>query len=206
MITLIKCLVYPECDANKPSDEPRYLTAKDFFPDPILYGDFRVEATPNEVLKQILPAHYLESYLDIKPWIVDLSKRRGYLDISEIESKSVDGTIDDLLNSQGFSISRRNHRLTNEQSDRLVESIMEGLKPDNIFGVFVSRENTRLSSRVYSDVLKVLGQDVSKEQVEQMFSAQYQGLEDYEIAQRQREAEDWSILGHQVVGGEVLQL
>jgi len=200
MITLIKCLVYPKSNANKPSDESRYLTGKDFFPDPILHDDFKVEATPSEVLQQTLPTHYLESCLGINPWIVDLSKRRGYLDISEIESRRVDGTIADLLSSQSFSVSRRNHRLTDEQSNRLVESIMEGLKSDNIFGVFVSRENPRLFAKVYSDVLKALGKDVSKEQIEQMFSAQYQGLENYERAQRQRKAEDWSILAHQVVG------
>ena len=204
MITLVRCLVYPETDLGKFGDKPRYLTVKDFFPDPILNDEFRLNAAPSEILNQTLPAHYLESYLGIKPWIVDLSKRRGYLDISEIEGKRVDGTIADLLNQESFSVARRVHRLTDEQTNGLVSSIMEGLKSDNIYGVFVSRKDTRLSARVYSDVLRALGRDVSQEQIEKMFSAQYQGLEDSERAQRLREAEAWSVLGHQIVGAEVL--
>lgn len=204
MITLVKCLVYPETNLTKAGDKPIYLSAKDFFPDPVLNDEFRLSVSPNEVLNQTLHTHYLEGYLGIKPWIVDVSKRRGYLDISEIEGKRVDGTITDLLSEEGFSVARRVHRLTDEQTNGLVSSIIEGLKSDNIFGVFVARENTRLSSKVYVDVLKALGRDVTQEQIEQMFSAQYQGLEDYERQQIQREAEDWSILAHQVVGAEVL--
>lgn len=204
MITLVKCLIYPQRDFGNLDEKPRYLTVEDFFPDPVLHDDFRINASSNEVLNQTLHTHYLEGYLGVKPWIVDLSKRRGYLDISESEGKRVDGTITDLLNHEGFSIARRSHRLNEQEINGLVSGIMEGLKPDNIFGVSVSRKNTRLSSRAYADILKALGKDVSQEQIEQMFSAQYQGLDDFERRLRQREAEDWSILAHQVVGAEVI--
>ncbi|VVB78044.1 Uncharacterised protein [uncultured archaeon] len=204
MITLVKCLVYPKTDLGKQGEKPRYLTISDFFPDPILKDEFRINSKSEEVLNQTLPNYFLEGYLGIEPWIVNISKDRGYLDISEIDGKKADGTIADLLSRESFSVAKRNYRLTDEQKNGLVESIMGGLASDNIFGIFVSRNDTRLSSRVYSDVLKALGRNVSSEQIEQMFLAQYQGLEAYERAEFQRQAEDWSSLANQVVGAEVL--
>ena len=178
MMSLVKCLVYPETNLGKMEDKLVYLSAKDFFPNPILNDEFRINAPPDEVLSQTLHTHYLQGYLGVQPWIVDISKKRGYLDISEIEGKRADGTIADLLIKKDFLIAQRPSRLNPQQIRDLVGQIMENLKPDNILGLFVSREEV-LSSKVYTDILRVLGEEISQEQIEKMFLTQYQALDNY---------------------------
>lgn len=198
MITLIRCLTYPKID-EKNLKESKYFVAKYLFPDPILNDEFQINASPSSVLNQVLPTYYLRNYLGITPWIIDLEKQRGYLDILEIEGKRTDGTITDFLNKMSFSAARRLHQLNEQQINDLAESIMEGLRPENIFGLFVSREDI-FSPRAYADILHALERDISQKQIEQMFGAQRQNLYEFERTEQQKIDEAWSILAHRVVG------
>lgn len=203
MITLVKCIEYPEPNFKKTSeDKLTVLSFKDYFPSPVVRNEFRVSASPFEVLKQTLPTHYLREYLGIKPWIIEVSQRRGYLDISETKETKVDGNITELLSEKEFLIAKRPYRLTAQELSDLAEDIIKGLNPDNFFEIY-TRNDTAQSSTAYSDLLKALGRNISSKQVNQMLTAKYQRLEMLEREQRLRIARDWSAIAHQVVGGEI---
>jgi hypothetical protein len=186
MITLVRCLEYSIESLEKPA----------------LRDEFRVAASPAEVLNQTLFTHRLGFYLGVQPWPMTIPEQIGYLDISEITGTRTDGTIANLQGLESFSTARRTQRLDAIKIKDLAKSIMEGLSPDNIFGLFISRGEP-LSSRVYSEVLTALGSPLSEEQIKQMFLLQYQGLENLNHEQELKTARDWSILGPQVVGAEV---
>jgi len=198
MITLINCIIYPDSKVSQHPDG--YMSLKDFFPDPIDKGNFGVDISPRDALSRLLPETHLGSYLGMQPWFIEPG--RGYLDISEVEGGKVDGSIEDLLELPNFSFAKRPQRLTREQSDKLAKNTLYDLGPEMTYDLFISQKGFQVD-RAYSDVLQVLGRDITPEQVKAMLSVQSEKLEQSIWESRQRDAETQSILWNQVVGGEV---
>jgi len=158
MPTLVKCLTYDEG-----------ISA-------ILNGaeqktDFRVNASPQEVLQQTINSYYLESYLETTPWMTLVKKGRDYLDISEINSSQrLHGNLNDFLSCPDFSSAKRQHELTPEEKTKLIESILYTLSLENTIGLLVSRSPNH--DIAYTHVLNSLGHDITPQEVSEMITAQ----------------------------------
>ena len=66
MITLIQATTYPRTKLNS-------YSPKDFLPEPIPIGDFRIKENPRAVLEAVLPTHFIDTYLGGRPWIVEVT-------------------------------------------------------------------------------------------------------------------------------------
>jgi len=197
MATLVRCLYYPKIVKG----EGLYLRYKDFFPDPEIKTEFRMNIPSRDVLMKVLPTHYLKSYLGVTPWFIDHSKHpRAYLDISEVDFGKE--KLDDLLNCPEIGLARRKQILTEAQKLNASELVLDKFKPDNTVGAFLERNNPRVA-KAYADVLNALGRSVSEEDLRDKIRKQEEGLWEDDFRHAQRQAEDWSRLAHQVVGAEV---
>lgn len=176
MPTLVKCLTYNE-GINSLLQGARQKT------------DFRVNAPPFEVLKQTIHNYFIESYLETHPWMVTLKSGRDYLSISEIDnSMRLHGDLNDFLSCQDFSSTRREHRLTSEESENLAKNILKTLSIDNYPGMMVSR--SYYADIAYSEVLSALGHNLSPKQVSEMITAQQLKWNNEITAERIKRAED----------------
>jgi hypothetical protein len=188
MPTLVKCLTY----SNKISEMLMGAGQK---------TDFRINAPPKEVLQKTIQDYFVESYLETHPWMVTLKKGRDYISISEIDnSVRLHGNLDDFIACQDFSCAKRNHKLTQEESEKLAEGILTSLSIENYMGIMISQKwNAHI---VYSHVLNSLGHDVSPKQVSEMMTAQMRKREEERIAEQMRRAQNWRDIGGKIIGAE----
>lgn len=196
MKSLVRGFVYPDVDFNQHN-----LGVDDFFPRELV-AELRVDASPLDVLKSTIFNFKISNYLGASPWLVSCGGNRTYLEISELKAgdriKAV--TISDLVNSPELVGLKRKNPLTREGAEELAARICHNLMPENYFGIGIPRSGN--VSRVYSDVLSALGYDVSYNTISDMLVVQGELLQQQQMRDRIRRAEDWNSLAGKVVGAE----
>jgi hypothetical protein len=197
MKTLVQGIICPEIDFKK---DP-YIQAGDFFKKDLV-AEIRVEDSPLEVLKAAIPNFKIASYIGAAPWLVLCGENKKYISISKLDSddhlKTV--TISDFLKCPDFQQLRRKQLLSGEQAEELASQLCYNLMPENYFGIGLPRYSD--VSRVYSDVLLSLGYNVPCEVISKMISVQNEILDQEQMGDRIRRAQDWNELEGQVVGAE----
>ncbi|MEI6731484.1 MAG: hypothetical protein WCK90_02255 [archaeon] len=195
MNTSVNCVGY----FKKERDHGGYIPSNEFFTKPTQMGEIILPNSSKEVLAQLLPHFRLESYIEVRPWITDLSKP-GYLIISEVEKPSTTRSLTGLVNYSILSVARRPTELTPSQKKELANSLIHDISPE--LGPSPFRSKHYSLKRAYSDILGVLGEDISEKEIGERIRAQNERLHAETMRDQMRDAQNWAALRHQKVGAE----
>jgi hypothetical protein len=159
----------------------------------LTFGTYRINESPQTVLSELFPEHYLQSYLGNRPWLIEVNSNRGYLVIDQAsqvqDQKIVKLSLESFIGEA--SLAKRKEGLKEETRILLRDCILQDLDPENTMPGLFSRENHN-SALAYSHILPLLGHQITIEQIKDMREKQRENMQSEEMKDRVRRAYDES--------------
>ena len=164
-----------------------------------------VDALPKDVLRDVFLSYHIASYLGNSPWLINAGEDYTHLHISGSSEgsrfmKYVGLGSEEFYGKIGSA--KREQEIVGAQRIEMAEGLLQRVDPET--GVLRFSFHSEPNARVYSDILEVLGFDVSFEQIDGWLSEIVEREHWEDFGERVEQAQRLNGLMGLVVGAEVL--
>ncbi len=129
-------------------------------------GRIIIDALPVDVLRETFLGYHVASYLGNSPWLINVGEDHTHLYISRFGEESKFLNYSDLNSEEFHAVicsARREPEIVGARRIELAEGLLQRVDPEK--GTMRMCFHSEPDSRVYSDLLSVLGFDVSSKQI-----------------------------------------